>query len=119
MDTISEEDALVCQVLVSIPLVFQHRGTPDDLNFILSCTKMVVISRGASQSAQKLIVDVLAPLGRFKCGLMDIKDLHVEMQKRMSSTYNRINFNQCRKVSSSRKQTKLKPVQARWSSFRT
>lgn len=76
-----EEAALVLKITESIPHVFKTRGTPDDLDFILSHLKQAVCHRGVSPSTQKLIVSQLIPLGRFKAGYMDIKELQAQMQE--------------------------------------
>ncbi len=76
-----EEIELVHLLIFSIPHVFKHSGTPDDLNFILSHMKQAVLHRGVSVSTQRLLVSLLAPLGSFKTGCMDAKELQQQMLK--------------------------------------
>ena len=73
--TPAEEVALVLQLIRSIPHVFKTKGTPDDLNFILSHLKQAVCHRGVSTNTQCMVVDLLAPFSKFKAGLMDVEDL--------------------------------------------
>lgn len=79
--TPAEEVALVLQLIRSIPHVFKSNGTPDDLNFILSHLKQAVCHRGVSTSSQSVLVELLAPMSKFKAGLMDVKDLFLVVQE--------------------------------------
>ena len=75
MEIPKEEATLVVQLMISIPQVFKQKGTPDDLNFILSHIKQAVCHRGITTCCQKLLVSLVTPLGRFKAGFMDVAEL--------------------------------------------
>jgi hypothetical protein len=81
-----EEVQLVLALVQSIPHVFSRRGTPDDLNFILSNLKQAICLRGISVSSQRLFVDLLAPLGGFKVGLLDVKQLQLAVDRAVVNT---------------------------------
>lgn len=81
MDVSREEAQLVLGMAQSIPYVFASRGTPDDLDFILSYLKHAVCLRGISTSSQKLFVDLLAPLGGFKAGFLDVGHLQMAVDE--------------------------------------
>ena len=71
----AEEVRPVIQLVHSIPSVFSTKGTPDDLNFILSHLKQAVCHRGVTAGTRWLIAELLVPLSRFKAGLIDVKQL--------------------------------------------
>lgn len=77
MEPSPQEASLVWKLVNSIPAVFASLGSPDDLNFILSCLKQAVCLRGISTSSQQLFVELLAPLSSFKAGLTDVLQLRV------------------------------------------
>ena len=75
MDVSLEEAQLVLRTVQSIPYAFSSCGSPRDLDFIISYLKQAVCLRGISTASQKLFVDLLAPLGGFKAGLLDVGQL--------------------------------------------
>lgn len=80
------ESALVSTLLVSIPAVFEHEGTPGDMDFILSYLKLAVCHRGITTHAQKLLVHLLVPLSSFKGGLIDHEELEEQVVREVPST---------------------------------
>lgn len=78
-DTSDKEAELLLRTVFSIPRVFETRGTPDDLNLILSHLKQAVCHRGISVAGQRLLINLLAPLGSFKAGLIDTKQLQARV----------------------------------------
>lgn len=89
MEVPLEEAQLVLRTVQSIPYVFSSFGTPRDLDFILSHLKQAVCLRGISTASQKLFVDLLAPLGGFKAGLLDVGQLQLTVDSacRLQMTY--------------------------------
>ncbi len=85
MSVVKKDVELLAMLLHSLPPIFRNKGTPNDLNFILSHLKQAVVYRGVSSDVQKLLIDLLVPFSKFKAGFIGVRELNTTFQEATSA----------------------------------